>query len=148
MPILADSAAAKVSRRLRLIPRHLQAIASLAGSDRYPRIARAFSVKRFSTKHLIIFVAVVAIFLGLLRVELDVWYCLQRATFHADMAAYHRGRPNPKLSPADLARLKAAVPRRPELAILHSRMSEKWHEAAAQPWLPVEPDPPRLLRTP
>ena len=41
------------------------------------------------------FVAVVGVFLGLLRVELDVWYRLQRATFHADMAAYHRGRPNP-----------------------------------------------------
>jgi hypothetical protein len=49
---------------------------------------------------------------------------------------------------ADVVRLMAILPRRPEVAVLHSRMSVKWQDAAAHPWLPVEADPPGLSRTP
>jgi hypothetical protein len=97
---------------------------------------------------LMILVAVAGLFLGALRLWLDVSYRLQKAAFHQKMAALHRGQLPPNMKPAAFVRLMAAMPRRPELAVLHSRMSEKWQDAAAHPWLPVEADPPNLSQTP
>ena len=148
MRVLADNADAKLLRRLRVIPRRLRAIASLVDRDRCPPVVRALWPVRFSTRHLMILVAVVGVFLGVLRLWLDVSYRLQKAAFHADMAALHRGRRPANMAFPAFARLMAAMPRRPQLAVLHSRMKEKWQDAAAHPWLPVEADPPNLSRTP
>jgi hypothetical protein len=89
-----------------------------------------------------ILVAAVAIFLSVVRVWHNRWYCQQKAAFHEEMAAFHRGRTPVNMSPKDVARLFAGVRRRPELAVLHSRMKLKWQNAAAHPWLRVEADPP------
>jgi hypothetical protein len=148
MSVLADNAAAKLSRRLREIPEQLRAISCLVDPDRYPAVVRALRARRVSTRHLMILVAVVGVCLGVARVCQDVLYCRQQAAFHDDMAAFHRGRWPTNMDPKDAALLVAVMPRRPELAVLHSRMSAKWQEAAGRPWVPVEPDPPRLPRRP
>ena len=148
MRVLVDNANAKLSRRLQVIPLHLRAIASLVDRDRYPVVVRALWPKRFSTRHLMILVAIAGLFLGVLRLWLDVSFRLQKAAFHEKMAALHRGQRPANMKRAAFFRLMAVIPRRPELAVLHSRMREKWQEAAAHPWLPVEADPPNLSQTP
>jgi hypothetical protein len=52
------------------------------------------------------------------------------------------------MSRSDVARLVAVTPRRRDLAMIHSEMQRKWEEAAACPWLPVEPDPPGVRPRP
>jgi hypothetical protein len=148
MRVPTDNAAVKLSRRLRVIPEQLRAISGLVDPDRYPFVVHPRPRRRFSTRHLMLLIAVVGVFLGVLRVWQDVSYCLQKAAFHEDMAAFHRGRWPTNMNRADAALLLAVMPRRPELAVLHSRMRVKWQSAAAHPWLPVEPDPPRLCLTP
>jgi hypothetical protein len=144
---IANSAADKLSIRLQMIPRHLRAVASLANLDRYPPVVRALSLGRHSTRHLMILIAVLAVILAPLRLWLDVSNRFRNAEFHADMAAFHRGQRTVNMTPADIARLTLAVRRRPDLAMLHARLTKKWQDAAAHPWLPVEPDPPSLSRT-
>jgi hypothetical protein len=141
---LADSAAAKLSRRLRAFPEQLRAIYCLVDAHREWSEDRAVTARRFLTRHLMILVAVVAAFLGAQRLWQDISYCWDRAAYHEDMAVFHRGGWPTHMSPSDVALLVATMPRRAELAVLHSRMKEKWQQAAACPWLPVEPDPPRL----
>lgn len=95
-----------------------------------------------------ILVAAVGLVLGVLRVWQDVSFCQQKAAFHEDMAAFHRGQWPKNMNQSDAAALIAVVRRRPDLAVLHSRMKVKWEYAAARPWLPVEADLPALTRTP
>ncbi len=99
-------------------------------------------------RHLMILVAVVGVFLGVLRLWLDVSHRRQKAAFHEEMAALHRGRRPPNMKVAAFRRLMTVMPRHPELAVLHSRMKEKWQDAAAHPWQPVEADPPNLIEHP
>lgn len=148
MSVLAENAAARLSGRLQTIPEKLRAISGLVDPDRYPRVVRALRLRRLSTWHLMILVAVVALFLGVLRVCQDRAYCQQMVAFHEDMAAFHRGRWPTNMNRSDAARLVAVIRRRAELAVLHSRMREKWQTGAAYPWLPVEADPPGLSRRP
>jgi hypothetical protein len=148
MRVLADNAAAKLSRRLRVIPAQLRAISALVDPDRYPPVFNARHARRVSTRHLMLLIALVAVCLGVARLWLDVSSCRQQAAFHEDMAAFHRGRWPKNMNRSDAARLFAVMRRRPELAVLHSQMREKWQEAAAHPWLPVEPDPAWLARRP
>jgi hypothetical protein len=148
MSVLAENATARLSGRLQTIPEKLRAISGLVDRDRYPRVVHALRLRRFSMLHLMVLVAVVAVMLGVLRVWQDRAYCQQKAAFHEDMAAFHRGRWPSNMNRTDAARLLAVTRRRPELAVLHSRMREKWQEAAALPWLAVEPDPPWLSKRP
>jgi hypothetical protein len=144
---LADNAATKLSRRLRAFPEQLRAIYCLVDEHRdWPEV-RAATPRRFSTRHLMIFVAVVAMLLGVQRVYHDISYCWARAAYHEDMALFHRGGWPTHMSRNDAARLLAVMRRRPDLAVVHSQMKEKWQQAAACPWLPVEPDPPGLRPT-
>jgi hypothetical protein len=142
MSVLADDAAAKLSRRLRAIPEKLRAVSAFADADPYPPIVHGCSYRRCSMRHLMILVAVVAVLISVLRVWHNRSYCQQQAAFHEAIAAFHRGRWPTSMNPSDAARLFAGMRRRPELAILHSRMKVKWHNAAAHPWLRVEADPP------
>jgi hypothetical protein len=145
---LVDNSAAKLSKRLRAFPEQLRAIYRLVDAHRDPPDDHVIAPRRLSTRHLMILVAVVAVFLGALREWRDISYCWKRAAYHEDMAIFHRGGRPSHMSPSDFALLVAATPRRPELAMLHSQMREKWQQAAACPWLPVEPDPPRLRQKP
>jgi hypothetical protein len=95
-----------------------------------------------------IIVAVAALFLAAQRVWQDMSHAWRRAAYHEDMAAFHRGGWPTHMSPTDAALLVATTPRRPDLAIIHSRMKEKWQEAAACPWVPVDPDPLMLRPRP
>lgn len=142
MSVVANNAAAKLSRRLRAIPEKLHAISDLVDSGPYPPLVRARASRRLSTRHLMILVAVVAVFLSVLRVWHNRSYCLQKAAFHEAMAAFHRGGWPINMNQRDAARLFAGVRRRPELAVHHSRMKVKWQNAAAYPWLRVEDNPP------
>jgi hypothetical protein len=142
MRVLADDAATKLSKRLQVIPEQLRAISSLVDPDRYPPVVHALRVRRLSTRHLMMLIALVAVRLGAARLWEDVLYCRQKAAFHEDMAAFHRGRWPTNMASSDAALLAAVMRRRPELAVLHSRMREKWQEAASRPWISVEPDPP------
>jgi hypothetical protein len=141
MSVFADDAAAKLSRRLQAIPEKLRVVAELADADPYPPIVDTRSYRRFSTRQLMIFVAVVAVFLSVARMWHRQSYCQQKAAFHEDMAAFHRGGRPKNMNPGDIARLLAGVRRRPELAVFHSRMKIKWQNAAAHPWLRVDDDP-------
>jgi hypothetical protein len=147
MGVLVDNSAAKLSKRLRAFPEQLRAIYRLVEAHRDPPDEHR-AARRLSTWHLMILVAVVALFLGAQRVWRDASYCWEKAAYHEDMAVFHRGGWPTNMSPTDAALLLAAMPRRPELAVLHSRMRVKWQQAAACPWLPVEPDPPRLRQRP
>jgi hypothetical protein len=139
MRVLADNEAARLSRRLPAIPRRLRAIASLARPD------RRRSVGRFATRHLMILVAVVAVILSAFRLWLVVPYRLQKAAFHERMAAFHAGRRAAlNMTKADFVRLQNVVLPRREMAKLHFQMKEKWEDAAAHPWQPVEADPPGM----
>ena len=138
MRVLADNEAARLSRRLPAIPRHLRAIASLA------QPGRRRSVGRFATWHLMILVAVVAVVLGSLRLWLVVPYRQQKAAFHERMAAFHAGRRPLNMTKADFVRLRNVVLPRREMAVLHYQMKEKWEDAAAHPWQPVAADPPGM----
>ena len=142
MSVLADSAAAKLSRRLHAIPEKLRVISGLADTGRYPSWVRPRTSRRFSTRHLMTVIAVVAVFLNVVRVWHNRSYCERMAAFHEAMAAFHRGRWPTNMNPSDAARLFAGVRRRPALAVHHSRMKVKWQNAAAYPWLRVEADPP------
>jgi len=148
VPAVADDAAAKLSARLRVIPWHLRAIASLASPDRYPPVLRTLSSGRLSIRHLMVPVAVIGVLLGGVRLWQDVSYRLQKIAFHEDMAAYHRGRRPPNMNASDLALLVKVMRRRPEWAVLHSRLRLKWQRASVCPWLPVEADPLYLSQTP
>jgi hypothetical protein len=148
MRVLADDAAAKLSRRLRAIPDQLRTISGLVDPDRYPPVVHARRSRRFSTRHLMMLIALVGVCLGVARLWQDVLYCSQKAAFHEDMAAFHRGQRPTNMAPSDAALLISVMRRRPDLAVLHSRMKVKWKAAAAHPWLPVEPDPPWLSRRP
>jgi hypothetical protein len=140
MRVLEDSAAAKLSRRRRAIPEQVRAISCLVDPDRYPpAVVRGLQTRRCSTRHLMILIALVAVCLGAGRLWQDVSYCLQEAAFHEVMAEFHRGGWPTNMNRNDAVLLIAVTRRRPDLAVLHSRMREKWQEAAAQPWLPVEP---------
>jgi hypothetical protein len=142
MSVIADNAAAKLTIRLQAIPEQLRAVSELADADPHPAVVRARSFRRFSTRRLMILVAIAALFLSVARVWHNRLYCQQRAAYHAAMAELHRGRLPANMSSADAARLFAGVRRRPELAIHHSRMKVKWQNAAVNPWLRVEADPP------
>jgi hypothetical protein len=148
MRVLADNAAAKLSRRMRAIPEQVRAISALVDPDRYPPVAHARRIRRLSTRHLMILVAAVGLFLGVLRVWQDVSFCQQEAAFHEDMAAFHRSQWPKNMNRSDAAALIAGMRRRPDLAVVHSRMKAKWEYAAAHPWFPVEADLPALTRTP
>ena len=140
MRVLTDNEAAKLSKRLPAIPRHLREIASLALPN------RRRSVGRFATRDLLILVAVVGVVLGALRLWLVVPYRQQKAAFHERMAAFHAGRRPLNMTRADLVRLRNVVLPRREMAVLHHQMKEKWEDAAAHPWQPVEADPPGMSR--
>jgi hypothetical protein len=148
MRALADNAAAKLSRRLRTIPEQVRAISGLVDPDRYPPVVHNLRARRFSIRHLMMLIALVAGFLGVARLWQDIMYRRRKAEFHEDMAAFHRGQWPTNMNRSDAAVLIAVMRRRPELAVLHSRMKAKWREAAACPWLPVKPDPPWLSRRP
>ena len=148
MPVLVDNAAARLSRRLGVIPEQLRAIKALVDPDRYPRLGRALPRRRLSTRHLMFLVAAVAVLLGAFRTWRDVSYRWRQAAFHEDMAAFHRGRWPRNMNRAAAAALTATTRRRPELAVFYSRMKVKWELAAENPWLPVEDDPPWMSPKP
>ena len=148
MPVLVDNSAAKLSRRLRVLPEQLRAITALVDPDRYPRLVRTLPRRRLSTRHLMFLVAAVAVVLGAFRLWRDVSYRWRQAAFHEDMAAFHRGRWPPNMNRRAAAALMASTRRRPELAVFHSRMKVKWELAADNPGLPVEDDPPWMSPKP
>ena len=69
-------------------------------------------------------------------------YCAERAEYHAGMEAFHSGAWPAGTIPAAAGLSKAGVRARCSLAGYHSWMRQKWERAAAEPWRPVEPDPP------
>jgi plasmid stabilization system protein ParE len=143
MSVFADTAAAKLSTRLRAIPEKLRTISDLADHPgQYAQVVRPRRSRRFSTRRLMILIAVVALFLSVLRVLHNRLYCQRQAALHEAMAEFHRGGWPTKMNASDAFRLFAGMRRRPALAIHHSRMRVKWQNAADRPWLRVEDDPP------
>ena len=143
MSVFADTADAKLSRRLRAIPAKLHAIADLADQPgQYAQVVRTRRSRRFSTRQLMILVAVVALFLSVVRGLHNRLYCQRKADFHEAMAEFHRGGWPTKMNRTDAFRLLAGMRRRPALAIHHSRMRVKWQNAADHPWLRVDEDSP------
>jgi hypothetical protein len=142
MSVLADDAVAKFSRRLQAIPEKLRVVAELADAEPYPPVVHGRSYRRYSTRQLMILIAVVAVLLSILRMSHRQSYCQRKAAFHEALAAFHRGQRPTNMNPTAAASLVAGVRRRPELAVFHSRMKVKWQNAAAHPWLRVDDDPP------
>jgi hypothetical protein len=70
-------------------------------------------------------IALSALCLGGARLWQDILYCRQKAAFHEDMAAFHRGGWPSNMNRSDAALLFAVVRRRPELSVLHSPQGKR-----------------------
>jgi hypothetical protein len=78
--------------------------------------------------------AVVALLLGANLMWMRIEDRLARASQHDVWARIYGGESSVPAAPG--------FPPKPEVAAYHSRMRRKWEQAAARPWLPVDPDPP------
>ncbi len=82
--------------------------------------------------------AVVALLLGAVVTLKRIQDRLEKAGHHDVLASVYGGESSIR---APAPQLPGDHPR-PEVAGYHVRMRRKWEQAAARPWLPVDPDPP------
>lgn len=133
------------------------ACARRAEAADFPRIlgAPVMRMPRMTTRRLMVAVAILATLLGGALEAKRLWllrrYYLELAVGHACWCDYLR---IPEAVPYWEARWTAQregvkgsypwpdkPPFVPAMAAYHARMRAKWEQAAARPWLPVEPDP-------
>ena len=104
---------------------------------------------RFTVRHLMVAVAIIALLSGVIALLIQSERYRQRAVYHSKMETdaehlmnFYRGDLVMKRG-EDREDFPAKLARFTKKNIYHSEMKRKWEGAARRPWISVEPDPPQ-----